>query len=276
MRLKRPTVVRVLVVGCALLLLLAAAGVLVAPAAFKRAGLHEQVVRTLAAQLGGTVELGAVRVSLFPIPHVVLDQLRIRVAPTVDAAIASVSVYPRLRALLSGKLQVAQVDVSDAGVELHLERHVAVKPAPEGDTTQPGLREAAAAALAALSSVTATHAPGLVVRLMHVTVGVSTADAPTATFTDIHGTIHLPPDQLRLDLAVGSNLWEQATLHAALDPGSVRGDGHLTLTGVRPQVLGSYLTLGDLEIGNATAALEVQMTANGLDALRADVDASLP
>ena len=265
---------RALVIGGALLLVLAT-GMLVAPAVIKRAGLHERVASALAAQLGGPVELSAVRLTLFPLPHVVLDQLRLTVAPTVDAGIASVSLYPRLRALLSGKLQLAQVDLAGASVQLHLER-AAAEPAPEADTTVKGLRDAAAAAVAAVSSVAAAYAPGLIVRLSHATVDVSAADAPKATFTNINGTILLPPDQLRLDLAVGSNLWQQATLHAALDPGSVRGDGHLTLTGFRPQALGSYVALGDLEIGNATAALDVRVTANGLDALRADVDVALP
>jgi len=247
---------------------------LLAPKLIKHAGLREQLVTQLGTQLGAQVELATVDVSLLPLPHVVLDHLRLSAPPLVDAHIESVVVYPGLRALLTGRLQFTRVVIAGANVQLRVKRDAAVEVAPRSDSATQGLRQAVAAALANVASVAATRAPGLAVQLTHGAVMVTPMDGPPVSITDIEGTIHLPPAQLRLDLAARSNLWEQATLQSAIDPDSLRGDARLVLTGLRPQLLDAHLLPAGLEIGDAAANLSVGATANGLAALHVDVEAT--
>jgi hypothetical protein len=275
-RLNRSAAVRAAVVGIALILVLAATAALVSPKLIKLAPLRQQLVAQLSAQLHAKVDLASLHVSLLPLPHVVLDQLRLSAAPTLDASIESVAVYPRLLALLTGNLQPAQVSIAGARVQLHLPRESAVEPTTGSATAPRGLREMLAAGLATVLSVAAARAPGLVVRLAHGVLSVTAADGEAFAFTDIHGAIHLPPDRLSVDLAAGSNVWEQTTLRAAIDPASVHGDGRIMMTGLRLQAMSRYLMPADLGIGNATANLDVHLTADGLDALRADVEATVP
>ena len=132
-----------------------------------------------------------------------------------------------------------------------------------------------AARLAMVSSVAGAH-PGLAVRLTHGVLNVTAADGAAFTFSDIHGAIHLPPDRLSIDIAAGSNMWEQAALRGAIDPANMHGDGLIVFTGLRLQAMSRYLMPADLEIGNAAADLDVHLTADGLDALHADVEATVP
>ncbi|MGD0076611.1 MAG: hypothetical protein ABSD31_20120, partial [Candidatus Binataceae bacterium] len=275
-RFNRSAAVRAAGVGIAVILVLAAIAALVAPKFIKLAPLREQLTTQLSAQLHAKVGLASLRVSLFPLPHLVLDQLRLSVAPTLDITIESAAVYPRVLALLTGNQQPAQVSIAGARVRLHLRRELAIEPTTGNPTATRGLQEMLAAGLAMVSSVAAARAPGLAVRLTHGVLSVTAADGEAFAFTDIHGAIHLPPDRLSIDLASGSNVWEQATLRAAIDPASVHGDGRIMLTGLRPQAMNRYLMPADLEIGNATADLDVHLTADGLDALRADVEATVP
>ncbi len=260
----------------ALILVLAAIAALVAPRLIKLAPLRKQLVTQLSAQLQAKVDLASLRVSLFPLPHVVLDQLRLSVSPTFDATIESAAVYPRLLPLFTGNLQLAQVSIAGALVQLNLPRESAIEATTRNATATRGLRERLAAGLSKVSSVAAARAPGLAVRLTHGVLSVTAADGEAFAFTDIHGAIHLPPDRLSIDLAAGSNVWEQATLRAAIDPASVHGDGRIMVTGLRPQAMSRYLMPANLEIGNAMADLDVHLTADGLDALRADVEATVP
>jgi hypothetical protein len=270
---------RAAVIGIALIVVVAAAAGLLAPKLIERAGLREQLVTQLGAQLGAHVELAAFGMSLLPLPHVVLDHLRLSALPTVDASIESVAVYPSLRALLTGKLQLARVVIAGANVQLHITREMALEAAPRSGSATRGIRQAAVAALAGVSSVAATRAPGLAVRLTQGAVTVTPRDGPPVRITDMHGTIHLPPEQLSIDLAARSTLWEQATVQAAIDPGSLSGDASLVLTRLRAQVIPAHLMPAGLQIGDATANLSVGVTANGPNALRVAVEvtaASLP
>ena len=264
---------RRILVGIALILVLTATAALVAPKFIKLAPLREQLVTQLSAQLHAKVDLASLHVSLFPLPHLMLDKLRLSVAPTLDATIESAAVYPRLLPLLTGNVQLGQVSVAGASVQMRLPSGWAIESTTDNAIATRGLREMLAAGLAMVSSV-AARAPDLAVRLTHGALNVTTAEGEAFAFTDIQGDIDLPLGRLSIDLASGSNMWEQATLRAAMDPASVNGDGRIMLTGLRAQVISRYLMPADLEIGNATADLDVHLTADGLDALRADVEAT--
>ena len=82
-------------VGIALGFVLAAIAGLMAPKLIKLATLREQVVTQLSAQLHAKVDLASLSVSLFPLPHLAVDQLQLSVAPTLDATIESATVYPQ-------------------------------------------------------------------------------------------------------------------------------------------------------------------------------------
>ena len=268
---------RAAVVGFALITAVAAAAVLLTPKILERAGVRERLATQIGAQIGAHVELAAIRVSLLPLPHAVVDHVRLAVTPKVDATIESIAVYPKLRALLAGKLEPARVIIGGANVLLRLRREAAVEAAPRSDRTTDELRNALAAVLAGLSSATATRVSGLAVQVAESTVTITPADGPRFTITDVHGTIQLPPAQLGIDLAARSELCEQATLRGAIDPDSVHGNVVLVLTGLRPQLIDAHLSLPmDLRIGDAAVDLSVSVSANGLDALRADVDVTAP
>ncbi len=266
---------RVVVVGGVISLALAAAAALLVPRLIASARLRERLVTELSAQLGAQVDLDSLRMALLPLPHVVLDELRLS-APTVDVTVESASVYPGLRALLTGTLQLAEVDIVGAQAELRSTGGAAVEAPAATTTPRLRLRDAVRAALATTASVAAARAPGLALRLTHGSLSVAVGDEEPIVFTEIHGTVQLPPEQLSVDLVASSNLWEQAALRGSIDPVSVHGDGRLTLAGMRPQVIGHYLMPADLELGSATASLDARLTSTAIDAWRANIEATAP
>ena len=258
--------------GC----ILAVAGVFLAPILVARIQLRERLVAQLSEQLGAPVEVAMLRLSLLPLPHVVLEGLHLAVAPWGEATIEAVSVYPRLGGLLAGKLQLARVTLSGATVSAQLPRTTAPERTPTADRSMQAVRTAAAAALGKLSAVTAAHAPGLRVEVTRGAANVTREGQETITLADIHGMMEFPPTQVLIELHAGSNLWDEASLSATLDPASVRGDGRLALTGVRPRLVAGHLLPADLELGDGTASIDARLQVNGGDALRADLEATLP
>ena len=261
--------------GIALVFVLAAIASLLAPKLIKTASLREQVVKQLSTRLHAKVELASLSVSLFPLPHLTVDHLQLSAAPTLDATVESAAVYPRLVGLLAGKLQLAQVNIAGAQVHLHLPRQSSIEATTANAGTTYGLREMLRAGLTIVSSVAGAHR-GLAVRLTHGVLNVTAADGAVFTFSDIHGAIQLPPDRLSIDIAAGSDMWEQAALSGAIDLANMHGDGLIVFAGLQLPAMSRYLMPANLEIRNGAAELQVHLTADGLDALHADVAATVP
>ena len=68
--------------------------------------LRAQWVEQVSRRIGGRTRFQTLRLSVLPLPHITLERVNLSVPGAFEGAAASVSVYPRLLPLLSGKLQI--------------------------------------------------------------------------------------------------------------------------------------------------------------------------
>ncbi|MBI1815393.1 MAG: AsmA-like C-terminal domain-containing protein [Deltaproteobacteria bacterium] len=268
------------IVASGLTLLLAAA--LLVPYFVSLTSVQARIVTELSQRLGGVVKIEALRLSLLPLPHVVLTDASVAIPDSFGATFESVSVYPRLAALVRGEFQPVRASLTARDVTIRLPRangtdgaSIAASPAMTDSPAQ--LQAAAAGALAALSSAAAARAPGLVVVVESGSVHLFDSHARAVLFTDVALQMQLPPERLRLDLTCRSSLWDHLTLHAEMEPAHFEGDANIEMSHLRPHLLvAQFLPELGLQVEDSDASLSARVTFDESAVLQAEIDGSLP
>ena len=268
---RRKKALLVVLSSLALIVLLFGAAHLLLPRFVALAPVRHRIVTELSEQLGAAVEIRRLRLPVFPLPHVVLDEVRLSVPGTFDATIAAASVYPSLLALIRGALQPGRIQLAQPDVRVHLPAA-----ARRAGASVDELRRSGASALAALASVATAQAPGLAVVLKQGSLTLQVGEEAPLRFTGINARGHLPPGRLDLDLHCGSSLWKQLSLSGWIDPATFKGSGRIEVESLRPNRLSAYFPpQGAWRLGDSDLDLGVRVIVDGPDALQADVHGSI-
>ncbi len=184
----------------ALVLLLALVGTVLAPRIVDTAWLRTTVAEQLGTRLGAQVTMGDVRLALLPLPHAVLREVHVAIPGRVDAAVESVSVYPRLRSLARAALQLGRLSLTAPTIEIRLPQ----ASADARDAAVSPIEKRVADVLAGVSIAVASQAPTLTVQVSDARVAVLAADGQRVA--DLEGTFSV---RAEVDASGG--------LHAAID-----------------------------------------------------------
>ncbi len=273
---RRPALLGLIGAGVFVVLVAVVVAIMV-PQLIEGAHAREKIVAAVSRQLGGKVEIASLRLSWLPLPHVVLEQISVAIPGSLQGKVPSVSVYPRLLSLLHGELRLAAVTVEGADARVELPRAAPGKPTEAGPAGSiPELERGVAAAVAAASALATSPLAGLTLRVNDATLHVAALAGRTISLTGLDARVRLRRDRLSLDLSSGSNLWQQVTLSASIDPATVKASGELDVTGLQPQPLAdAALRDATLRLGkDSTADLALRFGADGVGTLRAEVDGS--
>lgn len=263
--------------GFGLVMVLLLAGGFVALKFVDLAPLRSQIITQLAAQLGAEVKLARLRVSLLPLPHVVLDDVSVSIPGTVEATFTSASVFVRLWPLVTGKVQLATVRLDGLNLRAQLPRRGGSSQAAPTAISMADLKNAVSAAVAGFSAVVAKQAPSMRLVVRDGTVNLSAEPERVFSFTNVRARLQFPPGQLSIDLECASNLWEHMSLRSALDTATLNGSGHVDVTRLRPHLLSARLFPEDTSpTGESGVNLGVRFSTDRLSLVQAEADASIP
>ncbi len=210
----------------ALVLLLALGGTLLAPRIVDTAWLRTTVAEQLGTRLGAQVTMGDVHLALLPLPHAVLREVHVAIPGRVDAAVESVSVYPRLRSLVRAALQPGRLSLTAPIIEIRLPQ----VPVDARDAAASPIEKQVADVLAGVAIAVAAQAPALTVQVSDARVVILAADGKRVA--DLEGTFSV---RAEVDASGG--------LHAAIDA---------ALPAVK-------LSGGDAPVAVAQASIETQV-----------------
>ena len=258
--------------AAALALFLLAA--LLAPRFIDLSHTRDQIAAQLSQRLHGEVHIDALRLVILPLPHLVAEGVSATVPDVGTARIRSVSLHAKLRALLTGKLQLGKIGLDRPDVAVRIREGPAGTVPPLSNLT--GLRQQIRSGLAAVESAAASQAPGLVLAARGGNVRVTLNDGRELTFGDIKLRLHLPPDRLRAELVCGSSLWEHLALDASIDPATLAGDAALDVTHLKPDALLGGLAPAGVHLGPSETSFALHLTAEADGHVKADADGSAP
>lgn len=258
------------------LVVLVIAGLLV-PRVADLSRLRARIVAQLSERLGAQITIATLRLSLLPLPHVVLGQVALSLPDGTAVAIASVSAYPRLLPLLAGKLQVAKLQVASPNVTARLTQRGAAAGAPLHVDSAGQLRDAFVSAIGTIAAVAVAEAPELVLAVNDGRLTVAAGDRNELELTNVRVRMGGPPGPVSIDLTCASKFWDQLSLRLSLDPSRFAGSGRIDVTRLRPQLISAELIpAGDLQFGDFEATLHLNLRIDGPKELSADIAGAFP
>jgi len=255
------------------LLLLLGTLILFAPKFIDSDFVKREIVAHLSKRAGGQVEIAAVDFSFFPRPHALIRESSILVAGKVSAEIESLTIYPKIWPLLSGKLQIAILKAESPEIKIELPQSKEHAKEVPDSFNRKDLREKLVLALTPIISET----EGLSLHVENGKVNLEKEKGPGLRFNNIHILIKNISKELKIDLTCESNLWKGLSLKSHLDLTTFRADGRIDLNCLRPNIISDYiLPKGTLMVGDSEANLNLAFKTDLTKDLETKIKGSIP
>lgn len=257
--------------GTILILLLAL--LLLLPKLINLQPVKGKILANLSRTVGGQVEFHKVDLSFFPRLRVLVHQASVSIPGKLTGDAESVTIYPEILSLLTGRVRIAVLKVQAPDVKMKLPER------PEKNNERlkafslATIKEKAVPVLA----FAALKASGLVVQVEGGRLSLSEKNRSIFWFQDIRAHVDLPPNKLKIDFTCKSNLWESLSLKGWLDSRDLKSNLRIDLTHFRPQALTAYLLRpGPQRVGDSQVNLTLNFKTDGLKALQAELKGSIP
>ncbi len=234
--------------GLLLALLLAVS--IIVPRLVDSQWLKAKVQAELASQLDGDVSFQAVELRFFPLPNIVIANLSVEIPDVVSAKVESLEVYPALLPLLTGKVQIVEVQFNQPQLSIILPERAAEKTTKQEPRYSDWL-EFTSTQLLSLVKVM----PGLEVELHNGNIELLDEDQIIFFFKNINGEVEVEKENLTIDLSYSSNIADSVKVSASLSPGPLRGKGKITLEKIRAKAVSHYF------FPNLTALVDEQFSS---------------
>jgi hypothetical protein len=172
--------------------------------------INQKMHDELCNQAGCQVDFGGLEVLFFPSPHIVAAQTRISVPGIITGTVQSLSLFPKILPLLSGRVELAKLQVISPDLKITIpsateSNHPAGAQSGNGVTGTLGTGESLSAILGNL----AKKVPGLQLQLKNGRIDILHETRSLVLLHGLSADIAIPPDNLRMKVACTSNLWEE-------------------------------------------------------------------
>ncbi len=158
-----------------------------------------QIQTSFTEQTGGMVEFLSLDVSYFPSPRVTINQGDFSIPDTASAAFYTITIYPKILSLFTGKLHIAKIGIESPELTLDITE------TPDKDKTQAAIADGAEEKLAAMLTVLQQIAPDLKVTIEKGSLNLIEADESFLSLSNINAAISLQPEGIRIDMSCSSN-----------------------------------------------------------------------
>jgi len=224
--------------------------------------------------VGGEISFRQIELSYFPRPHVVIHRTEIEIPDGFQIKILLLKIYPKIFPLFRGSLQPAIVRVEYPDYFLKL-------PQPDNDANVnariPTIDDSITSILQAVRSLPEFKLPRLNLRVKNGRVNLVDPFGHRYKLRELNGKYIRDAKKFKFALECKSNLWEQISIDASLNPSNFKGQGRIQLSGFHPQALFGYLfPASELKISDTKANVNIDLESNESGQIRADVMGAIP
>jgi hypothetical protein len=82
--------------------------------------IKENLRQDLSRKISGTVTFRALDLSLFPVPRLIIEGAVLTLPQKMEATIASLQIYPRIKPLFSGNIRLSRVQIQDPALTIYI------------------------------------------------------------------------------------------------------------------------------------------------------------
>jgi hypothetical protein len=246
---------------------------LLAPILINLKPFKERVAAEISNKIGGDLQARKIDLLFLPRPRIKIHQGRVSIPGKISGTFNSVTIYPQLLRLLTGKVEVVKLSIDTP--EIWMEVPVRLKGEMEGLKTfsLKKIEEEVGSYLEKAIS----KAPGLIVAVEKGRLHLNEGDRSRFSFQDIRGRIGFGPQRIALEMSCRSNIWERLLFEGWLIPRDFRSQGRLGLTRFQLQTLGNYLLPPvSPRIENSQADLNLRFDVNGPKTSEMEIEGSIP
>ncbi len=235
------------------------------------------IVTKTAQATGGTLVYDRLDISFLPLPHLVARDIRLSRPDAFEVSAQELSVYPRIRAILMGRISVRRVALVGPDIKLLMGSaplKAPVEPQKRGthDLAE-GIRKAIGGVFGGLAAVD----PGIDLRIEQGTLTLAFAAAPDLLISAINASAENADGELSLNLHCRSDITGKMDASATADVETAQASGQITLSGlnVRPLLFHAALP-GGITTGNTLATADVTFTVDGSESVHSRFKLQFP
>jgi len=199
--------------------------------------MKEKILARVSSKTSAKATYEKIDISLFPLPHVVIHKGSFILAGKIGGTFESISIYPEILPLLSGKIRLSTVNIEEPDVNLKLPEKTERK---EDEKEAPSLSQYLKILSFGLSEV-ASKAHRLVFDLERGKLRLFDGDKPVYSLSDINASIEFPTDQFNFDISFKSNIAKRVSSSGSIDLKEFKSNGDLEVVQFKPQELTEYL-----------------------------------
>ncbi|MFB0508555.1 MAG: AsmA-like C-terminal domain-containing protein [Thermodesulfobacteriota bacterium] len=259
--------------GAGALLVLLLLFILLLPTLINFEPMRKKILATVSQKVGGEVEFQGLDLSFFPRPRVSMHHGTLSIAGEVSGTLESLTMYPEILPLFTGKVQIAMLHVEAPDFKMKIPERPGKDRGELKAFSFSTIEDRVGSALALIAS----KARGKVVLVEKGTLNFSEQTKPVFWFQDIRARIDLTPNRLKIDVTCKSNLWKSISLKGWLNAKDFKGNGRIGLTHFQPQALADYLfPLANQRVSDSKVNLDLSFKADGPKTFQAEVVGSIP
>ena len=227
----------------------------------------EKIRAFLLAKTNENVAVEKIDLVWLPRPTVVVHGASLSVADAVSGKIESIEVYPSIRGLLSGRLDISRVEAVSPAVAVRL-------PEPaEGafniDEIESKIRS--------IITTLGTEIPGIAVTVRGGSAEIKIGNRPPVILTDFDGRLKALPDDLDFQISSRANVFESLHIEGNIAAATLATQGRMKIERLNLRESIAALWRGPPEyVESGDLTLEVGLTSTGLKKIKTEINGTLP
>ena len=247
----------VLVLGLALLL----------PRIVDSQAVRDKIRAFLVTKTNGNVAIENIDLKWFPRPAVVIRGASLAFDDKVSGKVQSLEVYPSLRGLLTGNLDISRVEVASPALSVRL---------PEPGEEPFNIDEIEGHIRSLLASM-ASAIPGMVVTVSGASAEVRIGDRPLVMITGLDGRLVAPPGEMNLQFSSRANVFDSLRVEGRINGETLTTKGQIKVENLRlEESMASLLPWLDDYVESGKLNLNLSLTSVGLKNIKAEIAGALP
>ena len=227
----------------------------------------EKIRAFLLAKTNESVAFEKIDLVWLPRPNVAVRGASLSVADEVSGKIESIEVYPSIRGLLSGRLDISRVEAVSPAVAVRLS-----EPA-EGAFNI----EEIESKIRSIMTTLGTEIPGIAVTVRGGSAEIKIGNRPPVILTDFEGRLKAPPDDVGLRISSRANIFDSLRIEGNIVAATLETKGRMRIErlNLRESIAAlwprppEYVESGHL-------SLEMGLTSTGLKKIKTEINGTLP
>src|SRR5262245_18897242 len=207
--------------GLCVILLVAAA--LLLPRILDSQAVREKIRSFLLSKTNGNVAIENINLKWFPRPAVVIRGASLAFGDKVGGKVQSLEVYPSLRGLLTGNLDISRVEVASPALSVHL--------AEPGE--EPFNIDALEAQIRSLLTSLAAQIPGMVVVISGGSADLKIGERAPVAITNLDGRLVAPPGDMQLQISSRANVYDSLRVEGRINGETLTTKGQIKVENLR-------------------------------------------